>query len=84
MTRCFGKPYIAGDHRVVELFAKMGLELFGPGAVAYFAVACAGSYVFSTHHSIYAMERDNAAEQPSWLARAIDLTNPSQRTRAKP
>ena len=62
----------------------MGLELFGPGAVVYFALACVGSYIFSTHHSIYAMASDKAAEQASWLVRAINLTNPSQRTRAKP
>jgi H+/Cl- antiporter ClcA len=35
----------------------MGVELFGSGAVVYFAVACVVSYVFSSHRGIYTTQR---------------------------
>jgi H+/Cl- antiporter ClcA len=35
----------------------MGVELFGSGALVYFAIACVISYVFSSHRSIYDSQR---------------------------
>ncbi len=35
----------------------MGIELFGGGAVAYIAIACVVSYLFSTHRGIYVSRR---------------------------
>lgn len=35
----------------------MGVELFGSGALPYFAVACVMSYVFSAHQGIYLTQR---------------------------
>jgi H+/Cl- antiporter ClcA len=35
----------------------MGAELFGAGAIPYFAVACVLSYVFSSHRGIYVSQR---------------------------
>jgi H+/Cl- antiporter ClcA len=35
----------------------MGVELFGGGAVAYFATACVVAYVFSSHRGIYGAQR---------------------------
>ncbi len=40
----------AAAHVLVE-------ELFGSGAVVYFAVACVVSYVFSSHRGIYHAQR---------------------------
>jgi H+/Cl- antiporter ClcA len=46
----------------------MGVELFGSGAVAYFAVACVLSYVFSGHGGIYSTQRHTGAKVPSRYA----------------
>ena len=35
----------------------MGAELFGAGAIPYFAIACIVSYVFSSHRGIYGSQR---------------------------
>jgi H+/Cl- antiporter ClcA len=35
----------------------MGLELFGSGALPYFAVGCVVAYVFSSHRGIYGSQR---------------------------
>lgn len=35
----------------------MGIELFGAGALPYFAVACAVAYLFSSHRGIYEAQR---------------------------
>ncbi len=35
----------------------MGVELFGSGALVYFAVACIVSYTFSSHRGIYGSQR---------------------------
>ncbi|MGZ8752341.1 MAG: voltage-gated chloride channel family protein [Acidimicrobiia bacterium] len=35
----------------------MGAELFGAGAIPYFAIACVVSYVFSSHRGIYVSQR---------------------------
>jgi len=35
----------------------MGVELFGSGAVVYFATACVVSFVFSSHRGIYHTQR---------------------------
>lgn len=42
----------------------MGVELFGAGAVPYFAVACVVSYVFSSHHGIYGTQRTTGPKVP--------------------
>ena len=46
----------------------MGVELFGSGAVPYFAVACVLSYVFSGHGGIYSTQRHTGAKVPSRYA----------------
>jgi H+/Cl- antiporter ClcA len=40
----------------------MGVELFGGGAVAYFATACVVAYVFSSHRGIYGGQRVDIAK----------------------
>ncbi len=42
----------------------MGVEMFGAGAVPYFAVACVISYVFSAHHGIYTTQRSQGPKVP--------------------
>ncbi len=44
----------------------MGVELFGAGAVPYFAVACVMSYVFSAHQGIYRTQRSTGPKVPGW------------------
>ncbi|UDY34062.1 voltage-gated chloride channel family protein [Dermatobacter hominis] len=44
----------------------MGVELFGAGAVPYFAVACVMSYVFSAHQGIYRTQRSSGPKVPGW------------------
>lgn len=46
----------------------MGVELFGSGAVPYFAVACVLSYVFSGHSGIYRTQRHSGTKVPSRYA----------------
>lgn len=49
----------------------MGVELFGAGPVAYFAVACVVAYVFSSHRGIYEAQLLGDQKLPgSWLGRA--------------
>jgi len=45
----------------------MGVELFGAGAVPYFAAACVISYVFSSHRGIYGTQRVGTPKLPRWL-----------------
>ena len=45
----------------------MGVELFGAGAVPYFAVACVISYVFSSHTGIYSTQRRDVPKVPAWV-----------------
>jgi hypothetical protein len=40
----------------------MGVELFGGGAVVYFATACVIAYVFSSHRGIYGAQRVGVAK----------------------
>ena len=47
----------------------MGVELFGAGAVPYFAVACVMSYVFSAHQGIYRTQRSAGPKVPHRYAR---------------
>ncbi|HUP86893.1 MAG TPA: chloride channel protein [Acidimicrobiales bacterium] len=58
----------------------MGMELFGTGAVPYFAVGCAVSYVFSAHRGIYEAQRVDGSDpdlrlgalterRPGWIPR---------------
>ncbi len=48
----------------------MGVELFGGGAVAYFAVVCVVAYVFSSHRGIYSAQLLGDQKLPgSWLGR---------------
>jgi H+/Cl- antiporter ClcA len=44
----------------------MGVELFGSGAIPYFAVACVMSYVFSAHQGIYRTQRFSGPKVPGW------------------
>ena len=44
----------------------MGVEMFGAGAVPYFAVACVISYVFSAHQGIYRTQQSSGPKVPSW------------------
>lgn len=44
----------------------MGVELFGAGAVPYFAAACVISYVFSSHRGIYRSQRVGVPKLPGW------------------
>lgn len=41
----------------------MAAELFGAGAIPYFAAACITSYVFSSHRGIYTTQRIDGREQ---------------------
>ena len=43
----------------------MGVELFGAGAIVYFAVACVISYTFSSHRGIYGSQRVAVAKDGS-------------------
>jgi H+/Cl- antiporter ClcA len=45
----------------------MGVELFGSGAVVYFAVACVVSYVCSSHRGIYNRQRVDVAKNGQQL-----------------
>jgi len=48
----------------------MGVELFGSGALPYFAVACVLAYVFSSHRGIYGSQRREEPKLPgAWLGR---------------
>jgi H+/Cl- antiporter ClcA len=40
----------------------MGAELFGAGAIVYFALACVVSYTFSSHRGIYGSQRVSVAK----------------------
>lgn len=42
----------------------MGVELFGSGALPYFAIACVVSYVFSSHSGLYAAQRVTVSKIP--------------------
>lgn len=42
----------------------MGAELFGSGAIPYFAVACVMSFVFSARHGIYTTQRAHGPKLP--------------------
>lgn len=46
----------------------MGVELFGAGAIPYFAVACVMSYVFSAHRGIYRTQRHAGPKVPRTTA----------------
>lgn len=48
----------------------MGVEMFGAGAVPYFAVACVISYVFSAHQGIYRTQQSSGPKVPvGWWPR---------------
>jgi H+/Cl- antiporter ClcA len=51
----------------------MGVELFGAGAVPYFAAACVVAYVFSSHRGIYGTQRLGAPKLPGWNHDATTL-----------
>ena len=51
----------------------MGVELFGAGAVPYFATACVISYVFSSHRGIYGTQRVGVPKIPGWIRTAETL-----------
>ena len=53
----------------------MGVELFGGGAVGYFAVACVMAYIFSSHRGIYGSQRPGGPE----AARASGSARPAPR-----
>ncbi len=55
----------------------MGVEMFGAGAVPYFAVACVISYVFSAHHGIYTTQKSSGSKVPQW--RWIRRDDPRER-----
>lgn len=42
----------------------MGVELFGSGALPYFAIACVISYAFSSHHGLYTTQRVVVSKVP--------------------
>ena len=52
----------------------MGVELFGGGAVVYFATACVISYVFSSHRGIYGSQRVAVAKGPLRPRSTPDVT----------
>lgn len=43
----------------------MALELFGPEAGAFAAIACVVSYLFSGHHGIYHAQRLSTRKLPT-------------------
>lgn len=45
----------------------MGVELFGGGGVAVFAIACVVSYIFSSHRGIYGTQRIDSPKGPAYL-----------------
>jgi H+/Cl- antiporter ClcA len=45
----------------------MGVELFGGGGVALFAIACVVSYIFSSHRGIYGTQRIDSPKGPASL-----------------
>ena len=56
----------------------MGVELFGGGAVVYFATACVVAYVFSSHRGIYSAQRVGVAKgdeivEPDAILRQLHL-----------
>jgi H+/Cl- antiporter ClcA len=71
----------------------MGVELFGAGAVPYFAAACVVAYVFSSHRGIYGRQRLGAPKLPGWghdaatlgeVSRARRRWLPERRSRSVP
>jgi H+/Cl- antiporter ClcA len=52
----------------------MGIELFGSGAIAPFAVACVVAYVFSAHRGIYGSQRVDTPKGGAPLGDAGDRT----------
>lgn len=58
----------------------MALELFGPEAGAFAAIACVASYLFSGHHGIYRSQRISARKHPS--SRTLDSRPQSPESRA--
>ena len=46
----------------------MGVELFGGGAVPYFATVCVIAYVFSSHRGIYSAQRIGIAKGDETVA----------------
>jgi len=57
----------------------MALELFGPEAGAFAAIACVTSYLFSGHHGIYRSQRLSTRKHPS--PRTPDSTPQSPESR---
>lgn len=51
----------------------MALELFGPEAGAFSAIACVVSYMFSGHHGIYRAQRQGARKHP--ILRSLDSSS---------
>ena len=47
----------------------MAIELFGPEAGAFAAIACVTSYLFSGHHGIYRSQRLSARKHPTHRSR---------------
>ncbi len=52
----------------------MGAELFGTGALMPIAIACVVAYVFSSHGSIYATQRIDAAKGPDEISGLPTIT----------
>ncbi len=57
----------------------MGIELFGSGAMVYFAVACVVSYVFSSHRGIYHTQRIAVSKGGDAIDESVSLTELSNR-----
>ncbi len=51
----------------------MGAELFGAGAIPYFAAACVLSYVFSSHRGIYVAQRVAITKDGQELGEIVPL-----------
>lgn len=62
----------------------MGVELFGAGAVPYFATACVISYVFSSHRGIYTAQRIDTPKVPRSSTNSAGAFDDHRRDRTDP
>ncbi len=59
----------------------MGAELFGAGAIPYFATACVLSYVFSSHRGIYVSQRVAITKDGRQLDEIVALSDAPRTSR---
>lgn len=65
LTLCVALGFVAvfaGAANTPLACTIMGVELFGSGALVYFATACVVAYVFSSHRGIYSSQRVEVAK----------------------